>query len=238
MTVHAHPLRAPRAAARLDVPRVQALWLASGLALAFAVPYVFADLLTVQRNAYYAIYAFAVAGFLALWVRLTHQDIRALVLHRWRLAAALSFVCAAVLLIVVLREPATSRPAGWAFAGALLWRGVVYGAVDGLLLSAFPILATFAAFSAKPLRERTRRAVAGIGALALAVSIAFTAVYHLGYPDFRGEKVKKPVTGAVIWSAPTLLTLNPLGAPMTHVALHVSAVVHSSDTPTFLPPHR
>jgi hypothetical protein len=26
--------------------------------LAFAVPYVFADLLTVQRNVYYAIYAF------------------------------------------------------------------------------------------------------------------------------------------------------------------------------------
>lgn len=238
MTVHAHPLRAPRAAARLDAPRAQALWLAAGLAVAFAVPYVFADLLALQRSAYYAIYAFAVAGFLALWVRLTHQDVRALVLHRWRLAVALAFVCAGVLVFVVLRDPATSHPAGWNFAGALLWRGVVYGAVDGLLLSAFPILATFAAFSAKPLRERTRTAVVGIGALALAASIAFTAVYHLGYPDFRGEKVKKPIAGSVIWSAPTLLTLNPLGAPVTHVALHVSAVVHSSETPTFLPPHR
>ena len=42
----------------------------------------------------------------------------------------------------------------------------------------------------------------------------------------------------MIWSAPTLLTLNPLGAPLAHAALHVTAVVHAYDTDTFLPPHR
>jgi hypothetical protein len=36
----------------------------------------------------------------------------------------------------------------------------------------------------------------------------------------------------------TLLTLNPLGAPIAHIALHVSAVTHSCNTDTFLPPHR
>jgi hypothetical protein len=77
-----------------------------------------------------------------------------------------------------------------------------------------------------------------IGTLALAVSIAFTAVYHLGYPEFRNGDLKKPVAGDVMWSAPTLLTLNPVGAPIAHVALHVSAVTHSYETPTFLPPHR
>jgi len=41
-----------------------------------------------------------------------------------------------------------------------------------------------------------------------------------------------------MWSAPTLLTLNPIGAPIAHIALHVTAVVHSYDTPTYLPPHR
>ena len=80
--------------------------------------------------------------------------------------------------------------------------------------------------------------MAAIGALALAVSIAFTAVYHLGYPDFRGSKVKKPIAGSLIWGAPTLLTLNPLGAPAAHIALHVTAVTHSYQTTTFLPPHR
>jgi hypothetical protein len=220
------------------VGQAHALWLAAGLALAFALPFVFADLLSIQRDAYYGLYAVAVGVFLASWARLTHQDVRASLTRHWRLTAALAIACGGMLVVVVLGEPATSRPSGWSFAGALLWRGVVYGAVDGLLLSSFPILATFAAFSATPLRERSRRTVAGIGALALAVSIAFTAVYHLGYPDFRGSKVRKPVTGSVIWSAPTLLTLNPLGAPAAHIALHLAAVTHSYQTTTFLPPHR
>jgi hypothetical protein len=136
---------------------------------------------------------------------------------------------------VALREDATGRPGGVELVGAVLWRGVVYGFADGILLSAFPILAVFAAF--RPLRERSRRAVVGIGALALAVSLLFTAVYHLGYSDFRSSKVAKPMAGDVLWSAPTLLTLNPLGAPVAHAGLHVSAVVHAYETDLFLPPH-
>ncbi len=38
-----------------------------------------------------------------------------------------------------------------------------------------------------------------------------------------------------MWSAPTLVTLSPLG---THIATHVTAVVHSYDTALFLPPHK
>ena len=56
--------------------------------------------------------------------------------------------------------------------------------------------------------ERRRGKVA-VGALALGVSLLFTAVYHLGYSDFRGEKLRKPLAGDVIWSVPTLATLSP-----------------------------
>jgi hypothetical protein len=66
----------------------------------------------------------------------------------------------------------------------------------------------------------------------------FTAVYHLGYSDFRGEKLRKPLAGDVIWSVPTLVTLSPLGSPIAHAGLHVAAVVHSYETDVFLPPHR
>jgi hypothetical protein len=79
--------------------------------------------------------------------------------------------------------------------------------------------------------------VAGIGALALLVSLLFTAVYHAGYPDFRSGKVARPLTGDVMWSVPTLVTLSPIGTPIAHVATHVTAVVHSYDTDVFLPPH-
>jgi hypothetical protein len=64
-----------------------------------------------------------------------------------------------------------------------------------------------------------------------------TATYHLGYSDFRSAKLRQPVAGDVAWSAPTLLTLNPIGAPIAHAGLHMSAVLHSYETDLFLPPH-
>jgi hypothetical protein len=113
---------------------------------------------------------------------------------------------------------------------------VVYGAADGLLLSAFPILLVFAALRDTRLRRRTGGVVA-VGAIAMGASLAMTAVYHAGYSDFRSDKMRKPVTGDLVWSVPTLATLNPTGAPVAHVSLHVGAVAHNYNTDLFLPPH-
>jgi hypothetical protein len=213
-------------------------WLLGGLAVAFAIPFVFADLIDTPRDLYYAIYVAGVFTFVGVWARQTQQPIRAFLTRGWRWAVPLGVVAGLLLMLTVLREPSTAHPHGLTFVGAILWRGVVYGAADGVLLSLFPILAVFGLFGPKPLRKRSKKAVAGIGALALAATLLFTAVYHVGYPDFRGSKVQKPLTGDVIWSAPTLVTLSPLGAPIAHIGLHVSAVVHSYQTDLFLPPHK
>jgi uncharacterized membrane protein (DUF485 family) len=149
----------------------------------------------------------------------------------------LGLAVAGLLTLIVLRtEDATSRPAGVELVGAVLWRGVLYGLADGLLLSAFPILVVFAMFAGTKLRERASGAIA-IGIAALAASLLMTTVYHLGYSDFRSEKLRKPIAGDVVWSVPTLVTLNPIGAPIAHAGLHTSAVLHSYETDTFLPPH-
>lgn len=212
-------------------------WLAAGLALAFALPYLLTDLTTIDRDVYYGIYAFSVFGFFTLWLRGAVETPRALLTRNWRWGTLLGLLFACVTAAVAFTEKATVHPHGWRFAGAIVWRGVVYGAADGVLLSVFPILAVFTAFSARPLRDRSKPVLVGIGALALTVSLLFTAVYHLGYPDFQGEKVRKPLIGDVIWSAPTLATLSPVGAPIAHIGLHVGAVVHAYNTDTFLPPH-
>jgi hypothetical protein len=139
-------------------------------------------------------------------------------------------------LIVLANEDATAGPGGLEFIGAIVWRGLVYGGIDGLLLSAFPIVVVFAAFAGSRLR-RHRAGVFAVGAIALAASMAVTATYHLGYADFRSEKVRKPVSGDLVWSVPTLATLNPVGAPIAHAGLHVAAVTRSYETDLFLPPH-
>ena len=113
---------------------------------------------------------------------------------------------------------------------------MVYGAADGLVLSAFPILLVFAALRDTRLRRRTRGVVA-VGAIAMAASLAMTAVDRAGYSDFRSDKMRTPVTGDLVWSVPTLATLNPIGVPVGHVGLHVGAVVHNYDNDLVLPPH-
>lgn len=217
--------------------RQQLRWLAAGLVVGFAVPFIFADVLRLPRDLYYGIYATTVVGFFALWARSTGQPLDALIRRRWRLAVVLGLVFALIVAVIVVRtEPVTARPGGLALAWAVLWRGVVYGAVDGLLLSAFPILAVFAASAGSRLRRHIL-GTAAVGVTALLASLVMTAVYHVGYSEFRSEKLVKPVAGNVVWSLPTLATLNPIGASITHAGMHVTAVLHSYGTDTFLPPH-
>jgi len=212
-------------------------WLAAALPFAFLLPFVLVDVLDLQRDVFYGLYALAVAAFVGSWTWDTRLDPRELVARNWRRGLVLGLATAAVMTFIVLRtEDSTARPGGLELAGAVAWRGVLYGVTDGVLLSVFPILAVFAAFAGTRLRRRLL-GTALVGMIALVASMAVTATYHLGYQDFRGEKLRKPVAGDVVWSAPTLFTLSPVGAPAAHAGLHVTAVLHSYETDTFLPPH-
>jgi hypothetical protein len=214
----------------------QLRWLVGGFALGFLVPFVFADRLGMQRDVYYGLYIATVAVFFGLWARSTHQPLWAMMTRRWPLAVTLGVVCAGLLSVIVLQQSTTARPGGATLAAAVVWRGVLYGLADGLLLSSFPILAVFAAFAGTSMRRRMRGKLM-IGVLALLASMALTGAYHAGYSDFRSGKVANPLAGDVIWSAPTLVTLNPVGAPIAHAGMHVTAVLHSYHTDLFLPPH-
>jgi hypothetical protein len=212
-------------------------WLAAGIVISFLVPFVLADRLELQRDVYYGCYIVAVGALFLAWSRDTGQSLREMASRHWRWAVALGVVFAGVSALIVLgSEDASSHPGGIEFVAAIVWRGVLYGAADGLLLSAFPILVVFAALSRSRLRRR-RGGVIAVGVLAMAASLAITATYHLGYGDFRSSKLRKPVSGDLVWSVPTLATLNPVGAPIAHAGLHVTAVTHSYETDLFLPPH-
>lgn len=214
----------------------QWLWLGGGALFAFLVPFLFADVISVSRDYYYAIYSLSVFALFGAWMRASRLEAREFFARNWKWSVALGLVAGGVLAAIVLREPATSHPGGATFAGEIVWRGVVYGAADGILLGAFPVLAVFAAIPFKRGRQHWQRTL-GTGLLALLVALGFTTVYHAGYPELRSGKIATPLRGTAMWSAPTLLTLNPLGAPIAHIAMHVSAVIHAYNTDKFLPPH-
>ena len=228
--------RAPRPLPAVTARRHLA-WLVSGIAVSFALPYILADRLDLPRDLYYGLYGAGVLALFGGWARDTGQSLRVMLSRRLGWAIGLGLLAAAASVAVVLgTEYATSGPGGIELAGTIVWRGLFYGAIDGLLLTAFPILVVFAAFSGGRLRRR-RAGFAAVATIALVVSMLFTATYHLGYSDFRSAKVRKPVAGDLIWAAPVIATANPIGAPIAHAGLHVAAVTHSYDTDLVLPPH-
>ncbi len=205
--------------------------------LAFLVPYLLADRIGLQRDVYYGVYAAAVTALFVGWSRDTGQSVREMWARRWKLAVLLGLVAAGAMAFIATRQDVSGpHPGGMTLIGSVAWRGVVYGAADGLLLSAFPILLVFAAMKNSKLRKRAGGLIA-VGAVAMIASIGMTAVYHAGSSDFRSSKLSKPITGDLVWSIPTLATLNPIGAPIAHVGLHVSAVFHNYNSNLFLPPH-
>jgi hypothetical protein len=103
-------VRLARVPARASSRRIHWLWLDAGLALAFAIPFVFADLFGVPRDGYYAIYAVSVATFLTLWARRTEQDARAILRRNVRWAIGLGLVFAALMAFIVLQDASTAHP--------------------------------------------------------------------------------------------------------------------------------
>lgn len=93
--------------------------------------------------------------------------------------------------------------------------------MDGLLLFSFPWIVTWRAFDAESGGFRRKL---GAGFVSWLLTLFVTTVYHLGYSDFRSEKIIQPNIGSAIMAVPTLLAANPVASPISHVIMHVAAV--------------
>jgi hypothetical protein len=78
---------------------------------------------------------------------------------------------------------------------------------------------------------------AGTGVLALIASLVVAAAYHLGYPEFRNSSLVAPIIGNGVMSLASLLTMSPVAAIGSHVAMHIAAILHGAETTLQLPPH-
>lgn len=211
-------------------------WYAAGVALAFLLPYVFTSALEVDGDLYYGIYFAGILLFLTAYVRVMNVDLATIFTRNWRWSLAIG-VLASLFLVwnVTVGNDATPRPDGAYFVFTLLWRGLAYGVVDSLILSAFPAVVTY---------HVLRRDLSGLprkliyGGLSLLLVLVIIAVYHLGYEQFREDGVKAPEVGNTVISLPAILTANPLGSLVAHASMHIAADIHAYETDVFLPPQR
>ena len=229
MSTFTHPAqRAVPQAAR------QVGWFALVAVVGFAAPYFGVSVLDLQHDVFYLAYFLVTLAVLAAYVRVEEVEVAEIVRPRFRWSVAIGAVLAVFLVFNVLStEDATDRPGGAYFAFELLWRGVGYGLVDALLLTAFPCLVAYRLLHGRVAGVKGRLRFA---ALTLPLVIAITAVYHLGYPQYREDGVGRPETGNILISIPALATANPAGSLVAHVAQHVAAVTHAYESRIFLPP--
>jgi len=209
-------------------------WFALGSFVAFLIPYVGLSVLDLQHDAFYLLYFCVTLALLGTYTRVERIDLRDTFTRNWAWSIGIGVVTAVALWRnVLVNSDATSRPHGAYFAFEVLWRGVGYGIVDALLLTAFPCTVAYAILrgNANGIGGRTR-----FIALTVPLISLITATYHLGYPQYRGDGVKRPETGNTIISVPALLTTNPAGSIVAHVTMHVTAVGHAYETRDYLPP--
>jgi hypothetical protein len=213
----------------------QVKWIASGAAVGFSSSFIFADLLNLPLDLYYLLYFVTIITFFSAYIRKTHLDIRAWASKRWGWSILLGLIIGALMVQNVFSRAGTEKFTGVYLVWLIFWRGIIYGVIDGLLLSSFPWIVTWRAFDVgrKPLGKKI-----AFGFLAWLFILAMTTAYHLGYGDFRSRKIIQPNIGNTLISLPTLVTANPIGSPITHALMHIAAVVHSPKTDLFLPPHR
>lgn len=209
-------------------------WFAIVSAVSFIIPFTLTSMADIHHDLYYLIYFSVTLLLLTVYVRASGVDVATWLSTRWQWSLAIGAVAAAfVVWSVLARIDSTPHPDGAYFVFQIFWRGLVYGVVDALLLSAFPGLVALALFG-NNLKGLARKA--GDGALTFLLVFVITGVYHLGYEDLRDRDIIQPEFGNAVISLPVILTANPVGSIVAHTSMHLAAVTHSYESEDRLPP--
>jgi hypothetical protein len=211
------------------------LWVSLAALAGFAGSGIFAGWLHWGRNPFVLGYAALAGLFLTAYVMIGRVHPTVQLRRHWRAGLVGGVVVGMILAYGVMAQPASPRPRGMALVGALAWLGVVYGALDALLLSVVPVLSVYG--SRPPEQLRGWKGRVRWGGAALLASLAVTAAYHLGFPEFRGPTLVQPLIGNAVVTAGYLLTGSPLAAIVAHVIMHGAAVLQGMEGTVQLPPH-
>ena len=193
------------------------LWISLAALAGLASSGIFASWLHWSRNAFGLGHAALAGLFLTAYVMIAGVHPTVQLRRHWRAGLVGGVLVGIILTYGVMTQPASPRPSGMALVGAMAWLGVVYGALDALLLSVVPVLIVYGSRPPEELRGWTARLQ--WGGVALLVSLAVTAAYHLGFAEFRGPTLLQPLIGNAMVTAGYLLTGSPLAAMLAHVIM-------------------
>ena len=211
-------------------------WIIAAGLLGFVISFAFSALLRLPRDIFLVPYIGFTLLFLYAYTRWSGLSIQDLILHNWIWGIMGAMILGIITIRNVLSQPTSPRSKGLNLAFDLLWSGFLYGLTDGLLLSVFPVIATWQAFT---LLDWTANGPGRIlvALLTILSSMFVTSAYHFGYIEFRGKRLITANVGNTVMTLGVLITSNPLAAMLCHSAMHMAAVLHGPALVIQLPPH-
>jgi hypothetical protein len=114
------------------------IWIAVSALIGFVSSFIFGDLLSLPVDLYYLVYFGIMITFFSTYIKKTQLNPREWFSRRLVWGVVLGLVSGALMVQFVLKGAATERFTGAYLGWLVFWRGLVYGAIDGLLLSSFP----------------------------------------------------------------------------------------------------
>lgn len=210
------------------------LWTLAAGVLGLLISAIFAGVFRLRRSVFLVPYVLSVGFFLYRYIHWAHLKIAELIFQNWLWGVIAAIVVGVVMVRNVLSQPPSPRSRGLRLFFELFWFGVIYGALDALLLSVFPVLITWQAF---PDLGNTILGKIGLALIALAASEFITIAYHAGYPEFRNSSLVLPAIGNGIFTLAYVLSMNPISSLGSHAAMHIAAVWHGTERTVQLPPH-
>lgn len=209
--------------------------LAAGL-LGLVTSAIFSGWLRLPRKLFLVPYFVLAGAFLWGFCYWSQLNPIPLFTQNWGWGLLAGAIVGALLVRNVRSQPASARSTDAGLLFDVLWVGLGYGAVDALFLNVMPVVAVWNGFSAVGWTVAWPGKIA-TGFLALLASLVVTLLYHWGYPEFRNRRVALVLLGNALITLAYLVSGNPLGAVVSHAAMHVAAVFQGPETMIQLPPH-
>jgi hypothetical protein len=210
-------------------------WIGGACVIGFLVSFISTDLAALPRNWFVLVHLLVNGTFVLAYARSVAFGWRDWS-SRWQIGVTVGLVAAAISIAFVLSRPPSSSPGGLQSAIAVVWLGVVYGAVDAILLTVLPANSIVSIARARGWLTQWW-GVPASAVVALGASVAVTVSYHAGFPEFQGPRIVDPVIGNTIFTLSYLATLSPIAPVLSHSAMHIAAAIHAYQTSIPLPPH-
>ena len=211
-------------------------WVIAASILGFAITAIFAWRLKLSRNRFLIPYVLLVGLFVCAFFVLDKVDVAAVLSRNWVWGIIIGVLVSILLIRNVRSQPRSLQINGAGLVLDLTWAGLIYGFTDGLFLSVMPVLAMSVGL-AQLGWSATFIGRLGVGVFGLLASLVVAFAYHLGYPEFWGAKMRYVFIGNGIITLAFLVSGNPLASLISHLVMHMAAVLQGAETTVQLPPH-